>query len=73
MDNEGDKGLSKDEVLKRPELKYAEKPQDIRIQGQWGDNFFEDDDGVEWYPIIYHGQPRKRKLGKRSRVEGDEQ
>ena len=72
MDNEGDKRLNKDDVLDRRVLGYVDSPQDIRIQGQWGDNFHEDDDGVIYYPVIYHGQAFKRKTGIRQ-AEGDEQ
>ena len=52
--------LDKDEILGRQELVYVERPQDIRIQGDWETNHFEDESGT-FYPVIYHGQRFKRR------------
>jgi hypothetical protein len=43
--------LTKDDVMKRPELKVAkgEKSSNFKIEGNWGENFFWDG-GECWFP-----------------------
>jgi hypothetical protein len=55
--------LTKDEVMKRPELKVAkgEKSSNFKIEGNWGENFFWDG-GECWFPVIHRGQRKRKRL-----------
>ncbi len=58
--------LDKTEVLSRTMLGYVDRPQDIRVQGDWGENFVWHG-GDCYIPVIYHGQAFKRKIGIKPR------
>lgn len=60
--------LDEDEILGRDELPEGFEPRDIRIQGDWESNHFEDPEtGLAYYPVIYHGQKFKRRAWRNGR------
>lgn len=56
--------LTRDEVLSRDELEIDpdDTVRQFQVEGEWGENRFEDDDGEVWIPVVYKGQRRKKKM-----------
>lgn len=55
--------LKKDEVLEREELIFtgSESLKNVRIQGEWGNNFFWHGDKC-YIPVIYQGKIFKKRI-----------
>lgn len=55
--------LTKEDVLSRRELIFegGQTFSNVRVQGEWGKNFFQDGDN-HYIPVIYKGEKYKKRI-----------